>query len=178
MTEPADQLNEIAAIARDMEGLGLQPVMVGGMALVMLGSRRVTRDVDFVISQPEERLKDLVYLFYDRGLELACQLDKHGDISATIDNRRVAAIRLKLDKPTSVYFLNHATGLRIDLLFDFPLAASELKARSQKTKIQSHVFYLAAVEDLIRMKEIAIKDRSKAGDAQDLEFLKGLKEET
>ena len=36
------------------------------MALVVLGSRRVTRDFDFVIAQPGERLARTIDLFYDR----------------------------------------------------------------------------------------------------------------
>jgi hypothetical protein len=40
-----------------IEGLaefGLEPVLVGEMALVVLGSRRVTRDFDLVIARPGE----------------------------------------------------------------------------------------------------------------------------
>ena len=32
-----------------LDDLGLEPVLVGGMALVVLGSRRVTRDYDLVV---------------------------------------------------------------------------------------------------------------------------------
>jgi hypothetical protein len=32
--------------------------MVGGMALVVLGSRRVTQDFDFVVASPHDRLAD------------------------------------------------------------------------------------------------------------------------
>lgn len=46
----------------------------GGMALVMLGSRRVTRGFDFVIAQPGGALGNLIDVFYDRGLELASRV--------------------------------------------------------------------------------------------------------
>ncbi len=45
-------------------------VLVGGMALVVLGSRRMTRDFDFVIAHPGNRLARMIELFYYRGLEL------------------------------------------------------------------------------------------------------------
>jgi hypothetical protein len=95
-------LDEAGEVVEALAGLGLAPVLVGGMALVTLGSRRVTRDFDFVIAHPGERLQDLVDVFYDRGLELASRLDANGDVTATIDNPRVAAIRLRLDAPASV----------------------------------------------------------------------------
>ena len=53
-------------------------------------------------------------------------MNRAGDVTATIDNPRVAVTRLRLDAPASAYFLNPETGLRIDLLFDFPLPAAEL----------------------------------------------------
>jgi hypothetical protein len=53
---------------------GFEPVLVGGMALVVLGSRRVTRDFDFVIAHPGNRLARMIELLYDRGLELVSRL--------------------------------------------------------------------------------------------------------
>jgi hypothetical protein len=59
---------------------GLEPVPVGGMALVVLGSRRVTRDFDFVIAQPGDRLARTIGLFYNRGLQLVSRLNEMGDV--------------------------------------------------------------------------------------------------
>ena len=99
----AAELNEVARVAGGLRAMGLEPVLVGGMALVLLGSRRVTRDFDFVIPHPGDRVSALVDLFYDRGFDLASQVDDAGDIVATIDNRRVAGTRLTLDAPASAF---------------------------------------------------------------------------
>jgi hypothetical protein len=168
----ADELNEAGAVADGLSGIGLQPVLVGGMALVLLGSRRITRDFDFVIPQPGDRVNALVDLFYDRGFELASKTNDAGDIVATIDNRRVAGVRLKLDAPASVFFWHRTKRLRIDLLFDFPVAAAELAANAVETRIRGHVLSIASATDLLRLKEIAASKRSAAGDTQDIEFLK------
>jgi hypothetical protein len=114
------------------------------MALVILGSRRVTRDFDFVIARPGERLQRLVDLFYDRGFELASRVNEDGDVTATIDNRRAAGTRLRLDAPASAYFFNPDTGLRIDLLFDFPIPAATLAADATLTKVRSRVLRVAS----------------------------------
>ena len=90
------------------------------MALVLLGSHRVTCGFDFVIERPGERLAAALDVFYDRGLELAARLSDACDVTATISNRRVAASRLRLDRPESAFFYDAETGLRIDVLFDFP----------------------------------------------------------
>lgn len=169
--DPNDYLQTAAAIAADLRTLGLSPVLVGGMALVVLGSRRVTHDFDFVVTHPGDRLEQALDALYTRGLELVSRLDDAGDVVATIDNKSVAAARLRIDKPASAYFYNAGTGLRVDLLFDFPIEAAALDARATKTRIQSHRFAIASDEDLLTLKRIAAAARSVSGDAQDIAFL-------
>jgi hypothetical protein len=141
------------------------------MALVVLGSRRVTRDFDLVVAHPGDRLASTIDLLYDRGLQLVSRLSETGDPASTIDNRRVAVARLRLDAPASAYFFNRTTGLRVDLLFDFPIPAATLAAQATRTRIRTHVFDIASDEDLLRLKKIAKAARSVAGDAEDIAFL-------
>src|SRR5262245_25281387 len=114
MAGPTDHLHTVGAIVQELSDRGLAPVLVGGMALVLLGSRRITRDFDFVIAHPGDRLASVIDVFYDRGLELVARLDELGHVTATIDNRKVAGARLRLDRPVSAYFYNVKTGLRVD----------------------------------------------------------------
>jgi len=171
MRDAAALLDDAGRIVADLTAIGLEPVLVGGMALVTVGSRRVTRDFDFVIPVPGHRLESLVNLFYDRGLELAARVNDAGDITATIDNRRVATIRLRLDAPSSAYFTHAKTSLRVDLLFDFPVAASDLAARATRITIRSRRFLVASEDDLLNLKRIARANRRSHGDAEDIAFL-------
>ena len=171
MEEGATHLEDVGNVIEALRELGLEPVLVGGMALVVLGSRRVTRDFDFVVAQPGKALGRLLDVFYDRGFELASRVDTEGDVAATIDNRRVAATRLRLDAPASAYFLNPKTRLRVDLLFDFPLPAATLARRADTVKVRSRVWRVASVTDLLRLKKIARRGRSSPGDAEDIAFL-------
>lgn len=171
MPDPMDHLRTVGEIVDGLRSLGLDPVLVGGMALVVLGSRRVTRDFDFVAARPGARLAGAVGLFYDRGLELVSGLDEMGDVTSTITNRRVAVARLRLDAPASAYFFNPKTGLRVDLLFDFPLPAAELALRATRTRIRAHLFDIASEDDLLRLKKIARAERSAPGDVVDISFL-------
>ena len=169
--QTSDDLAEVGAVSEALSDLGLTPVLVGGMALVILGSRRVTRDFDFVIARPADRLNDVVVALYDRGLELASRLNDAGDVVATIDSRRVAASRLRIDAPSSAYFFNPKTRLRIDLLFDFPIPAADLAKTATTMKMRSQRLRVASEKDLLRLKRIARADRSVAGDAEDIAFL-------
>jgi hypothetical protein len=171
MEEGETHLESVGSVFEALTDLGLEPVLVGGMALVVLGSRRVTRDFDLVIARPGDTLGRLLDVFYDRGLELASRVDAAGEVTATIDNRKVAGARLRLDAPSSAYFLNPRTGLRIDLLFDFPLPARTLARRATTVKARSTVLRIASESDLLRLKKIARDQRSSPGDAVDIAFL-------
>ena len=171
MPDPASFLEEIGDVTRALSRVGLDPVLVGGMALVLLGSTRVTRDFDFVVPDPRGRIDQLLDAFYERGFELVSRLDDGGDVRATIDNRRVAGARLRMDAPRSAYFYKPSNGLRIDLLFDFPLPASDLAARAESTKVGAQRLRVASEPDLLRLKKIALAARSVPGDAQDVAFL-------
>lgn len=170
--DPADHLEVVGALVDGIRALGLRPVLVGGMALVVLGSRRVTRDFDLVVAQPGERLDRMLGLFYDRGLELVSRVNDEGSVIATIATRKIASIRLRIDAPLSASFFNPDSGLRVDLLFDFPIQAAALAVHATRMKIRSHVFEIASDRDLLRLKEIASDARSAPGDAEDIAFLK------
>lgn len=171
MAEPADHLRLVAQITQGLRDVGIEPVLVGGMALVILGSRRVTRDFDFVVADPGHRLDSVLDVFYGHGLELVSRLDDDGNVTATITNRRVASIRLRLDTPASASFFRVGTGLRIDLLFDFPVPAADLVTHATRLTIRGQPLLMASEEDLLRLKKTAAAARSIPGDADDIAFL-------
>lgn len=171
MAEPADHLRSVATIVQELRDIGFEPVLVGGMALVVLGSRRVTRDFDFVVTAPGTRLDSLVDVLYGHGMELVSRVDQGGNVTATINNRLVASVRLRLDAPATASFFRAGTGLRIGLLFDFPLPAADLQARATRLRIRGQALLMASEEDLLRLKRTAAAARTVPGDADDIAFL-------
>jgi hypothetical protein len=170
--QAADLLGAVGDLLADLTRLGYQPTLVGGMALVVLGSPRVTKDFDFLVVREAREQDALLDAFYRRGFALASKIDGHDNILRTIDNKEVAFSRLRIDRPLSAYFFHRGLGLRVDLLFDFPMPARDVYARSTRKKIRSHVMQVASRRDLILMKEIAAGLRGVSTDVQDLEFLK------
>lgn len=164
-------LEIVGRVVKTLTDAGFEPILVGGMALVILGSQRVTRDFDFVIAHPRERLETVVDVLYEHGLELVSRLNDVGEVTATIANRRVAVSRIRLDRPASVHFCNPKTRLRIDLLFDFPMPAATLAEHAIRTKVRSYFVRVASEADLLQLKKIAHAKRAAPGDAQDIAFL-------
>jgi hypothetical protein len=162
----------VADLAAALQADGYTPVLVGGMALVVLGSPRVTKDFDFLVSSQGRAADPLVMLMYRHGLELVTKLNAVGEVIRTVDNARVAAARVKADKPRSIFFFNAKSGLRVDLLIDYPVPAQSIVARSVVLRLKRGTLRVAAPEDLLQLKEIAYADRKAAADGQDLEFLR------
>lgn len=174
-------INPIPTVSRllhELDTLGYEATLIGGTALIILGSDRVTKDADFLMTKFARDQKKLIQVFYKHGFEMISKLNEKKEVVRTIDNANVAFARLQIDVPVSVFFYNYEIRFRIDALFDFPYSAAEVRARATKKKIEGTVIYIASVEDLIRMKEMAYADRKKSTDLQDLEFLRSLKDET
>ena len=173
MDHDAEPLDKIVPLVNALEAEGFQPVLVGGMALVILGSQRITRDFDFLVSA-RDMPPNLLEAIYRQGYELVTKFKPAGVVYRTIDNPNVAAARLKMDKPPSLFFFNWETRIKIDLLLDFPFFAGDVAGRAARIVAKSGFIRVASPEDLLRMKEIAYADRKSAADAQDLEFLRRL----
>ena len=166
-----DHPTRVARIAAGLAELGRAPVLVGGMALVVLGSRRVTRDFDLVIADPGEQFAAVVRVLYRERLHLAARIDRDDHVLATIGNQRVAAARLKIDRPASATFFDETDGLRIDLLFDFPISARALAADAVKVRLGEYALAVASEARLLELKRLAAASRDEPGDAEDIRFL-------
>jgi len=174
VTDKSEQLAELVKVVADLELAGYDSVLVGGMALVLMGSQRVTRDFDLVIPEPGALRETAVRALYRRGLELVTKFSPAREAERTVDNANVAVAKLKLQDLRSVPFYDPKTRLRLDVLLDFPLPAREILANAIRVTVEAGSLRIAAREDLIRLKEIAHRDRKSASDASDLEFLRGL----
>lgn len=172
MANSEDYFRTVVRLADTLETQGFEPVLVGGMALILMGSQRVTKDFDLLVTTQGPPADELVKTLYRDQLELVTKVSAQGEIVRTVDHSRVAAARLKTDKPPSCCFFNKKTKLRVDVLFDFPLPAHRLGQDATMVKVASGEIRVASPEHLLELKEIAWKDRRSASDAQDLEFLR------
>ncbi len=175
MNKQTEDFNTVTSLVKELEAKGFTLTLVGGMALVSMGSQRVTYDFDFLTSLKDGVIDKITEIFFNKGFELITKLNAQKEVIRTIDNKNIAAARLKIDQPQSALFFQPVSELRVDLLFDFPISAHEVAGRAHQVKIGPQMIRVASREDLLTLKEIAYKDRGLPTDAQDIEFLKKLK---
>jgi len=100
------ETQKLKQIIRNIEAVEFTPIFVGGLALILFGSDRVTFDCDSV----SKRLKDmeeaklLTWAMYKAKCYYISKIDKDGNSVAYLDKANVAASRIMIDKPDTIFF--------------------------------------------------------------------------
>lgn len=165
-------------VVEHLEENGVVPVLVGGMALVVLGSTRTTRDFDLAVADREEVRRASVTALYRRGFHLVSKWDDENYRPVrVIDNENVAKARVVMDDEVAAFFWNEAVRMRIDLVFRTGIPAEELVERAVATPLPGGGRLLrASVKDLERMKRASLRaDPARVADRQDLVYLRSLR---
>lgn len=166
-------ISRVAALLMNEE---IMPVLIGGMAMVVYGSTRMTRDCDFAAKKNDETLRRSVVAMMNDGFGVIFGWDAAAYEPTKVEMEKdIAAPWAVIDRPESIWFWHPTARVRIDLVFDLPVPIEDLHSRSQKRTIEGTRILIAAPEDLKRMKEKALADRpSRITDEQDLVYLRYL----
>ena len=139
MTSPGPE-----AILEALAGHGVDFVIIGGLAAVAHGSRRMTRDIDVVVSPDDDNLARLERVLRDLG---AVQLVEHAG-EKEIEPADIAMIALG-----SLLHTRSPAG-RLDVV-GAPAGAApypQLKRRAISSKVGDVQVMVAGLDDLIAMK--------------------------
>ena len=165
----------LRALVRRLHQAGYQPVLVGALALVAYGSSRVTFDTDLLAARPRnlDEAKALMAAAAAAGFVYVTKFDQDGNPVTWLDVPNVAAARLTIEAPDTCFLWNRQTRMRVDLLLGFPIPASEVLVDAKELPLGgSVVLPVASLSKLAVLKEIAIRDRNRPEDAQDLSFIR------
>lgn len=132
----------IAAASLLPDAYAKEFVLVGGTALLYLGSTRSTNDVDFVITAQSLN-----------AFEAAAQNDS----------------RFSKDSTEQWHYTSPANGIIIP--FEFLAAGGGFVSASKSPQLTSLGGYIPSLEELAVMKANAFNNRSELNDLSDLEFI-------
>lgn len=161
---------------------GIEFVVIGGTALRLYNSPRVTHDIDLAIGALD--VERVVALMYRVGYRMVTSV---GDDSLStcptvaeadewIERQKPGAISFiecSNDESAEVPFERVDVSSQVDFLFELSIPTMQLRRRARQIEVSDLSFLVASVDDLIRLKE-ARPDRD-AADEDDLRFLRGLK---
>jgi hypothetical protein len=169
------ELKILGKLVRHLRAAGYEPVLVGGMALIVYGSSRATFDTDLLTARPGDlaAAKRLMAAVFAAGFVYVTRIDADAVPIAWIDVPNVAAARMMTDRPDTCFFWNRDAEMRVDLLLDFPLEASGVLHDSNSIELGTDLrLAVASLVHMAALKEIAVRDGSRPEDALDLTFIR------
>lgn len=162
-----------------MDRAGYSPVLIGGLAARIRGFPEVTEDFYFMVSAATPAEKSAaVRLLHDHGFRVVIETHPTtGDVTRYIESKSEGAEYVEGSDPNVVFFWNPESAIRMDLLFDFPIPATELVLRAERIRIASvqSEIRVASVADLRRLYTTSYNYRRHPKDLRALEFLERLK---
>ncbi len=152
------------AIFKELNKLGIDYMVVGGLAVNFHGVPRMTYDVDFMISFKDTNVRKLAAQLKTWGYRLKIPIDPMdlGD-----DAKRESWIREKGMKAVNFYSDTSPIG-EIDIVIESPISYDELKQRSVKIQFGDVMIPTVSIHDLIQLKKHAGREQ----DLDDIEHLK------
>lgn len=150
----------------------LMPVIIGGVAVALLGGERLTRDLD-AVSRDLDQTLDLLYLHGFRVVSRAVTTEP--GLWAVFGAAATAAQAIRGSASKVFRTVHSVNGLLLDIWLEPTGVTKELLfARARKITLSSVSVLCASEEDLIAMKEAALTDNParRSKDEQDIEFLR------
>ena len=131
-------------ILRRLTAAGIDFVVIGGIAMVLLGYPRITRDLDIVFAYDDENLDALGRLL----VEMKAQLRGVGDVGFVPDRRTLQGIQLLTLDTALGWFDVHRLPAGVP-------SYSRLRQNAERVTLDDFTVYVANPDDLIAMKEAA-----------------------
>jgi len=148
---------DFQTIFKELNGLGIDYLVVGGLAVNFHGVPRMTYDIDLMILLEPENVLKLVTKLTQWGYKPKIPIDPRDLADET---KRTSWILEKGMKALNFYSETLPIG-EIDILIDTPVPYEELKGRAIRVELQDVKIPTVSIHDLIELK-------LRAGRKQDL----------
>ncbi len=154
-------------IFRRFNAEGVRYLVVGGLAMNLLGVPRVTYDIDILIDMKDDNIKALMNLMKEWGFKpkVPVRVTDFAD-----REKREDWIATKNMKAFNLVNMKWALS-EIDIVIDAPVAYTEARKRSRKISVHGVSIPVISIDDLIKMKQSAGREIDKA----DIQYLKKVK---
>lgn len=148
---------DFQTIFKELNSLGIDYLVVGGLAVNFHGVPRMTYDIDLMVLLEPENIRKLVTKLTQWGYRPKIPMDS-ADLAD--ETKRNSWVRDKGMKAFNFYSETLPIG-EIDIVIDSPIPYKELKGRAIKVELQNEKIPTVSIHDLIQLK-------LKAGRKQDL----------
>jgi hypothetical protein len=148
---------DFQTIFKELNGLGIDYLVVGGLAVNFHGVPRMTYDIDLMVLLERENILKLLNRFTQWGYRPKIPVDPR---EFADEMKRNSWVHEKGMKAFNFYSETLPIG-EIDIVIDSPIPYEELKSRAIKVELRDEKIPTVSIHDLIELK-------LRAGRKQDL----------
>lgn len=153
-------------ILREFQKQRVKYVLVGGMALNMLGSMRSTADMDILVEMSDQNLKKVIKILTKNGYRVKQPVDPMGMADQVtrrdwIQNKHMKAFNFYKDRELK----------EVDIIIETPVSYEKARKTALTIKCGRLTLPVISIEHLITMK----KRSNRPVDKLDIEDLKRIK---
>ena len=153
-------------ILRRLTASGIDFVVIGGIAIVLLGYPRITRDLDIVFAFDDENLEALGRLLVEMKAQLR---GVKADVGFVPDRRTLQGVELLTLNTALGWFDVHRLPAGVP-------SYARLRRQAERVNLDDFTVFVANPDDLIAMKEAANRPQDRI-DIAALETIKRLREQ-
>ena len=152
-------------IFREFQDKKVKYVVVGGIALNLLGGNRSSFDMDILVEMSDENLRKVVSILKKEGYRVKQPIDP---MDIAIKNIRMGWIRGKNMKAFNFY--KEKDMKEVDIIIDSPVRFEDAKKDYVRVKIGSLTVPVISIKRLIKMKKVS----GRSVDRLDIETLNAI----
>ena len=152
-------------IFKEFQNKKVKYVVVGGIALNLLGGNRSSFDMDILVEMSDENLKKVVSILKRKGYRAKQPIDP---MNIVVKDIRMNWIRGKNMKAFNFY--KEKDMKEVDIIIDSPVQFEDAKKDYVRVKIGSLTVPVISIKGLIKMK----KESDRSVDRLDIEMLSAI----
>lgn len=153
-------------ILRQFQRQKVKYVIVGGIAVNLLGYLRSTADMDILVEMSNENLGKIVNILRKQGYRVKQPVDPIG-----IANEKIRYEWIHNKHMKAFNFYKEDELKEVDIIIDTPVSFKEAKKSARRLKIDNIILPVISISNLIKMK----KGTARSVDKLDIEELKKIR---
>jgi hypothetical protein len=153
-------------ILRDFQSQKVKYVLVGGIAVNLLGSLRSTADMDILVEMSNDNLRKVVSVLKKHGYHVKQPVDPMGIADEKIRRDWIHNKHMK-----AFNFYKEDELSEVDIIIETPVSYEEAKEGAVRVKVEDIVLPVISIDKIIKMK----KDSGRDKDKFDIKALKKIK---
>jgi hypothetical protein len=153
-------------IIKKLKSSKVKFMLVGGIAVNLLGSLRSTADMDILVEMSDKNLTNLFGLLRKEGYRIKQPIKPEQILNETTRGKLINEKNLK-----AINFYKNNTLSEVDVIIDSPVSFQQAIKNALFIKVGKISFPVISFDDLIRMKSVT----GRYIDKLDIEALKNIK---